>query len=75
MRHASENSGCDNVDRKSITVWWLGEGGWPLEPLLRSPAAREFAHANSILRAGFLTPLNPKGNPEKDDLLRVPFWE
>jgi hypothetical protein len=24
---------------------------------------------------GVLTPLNPEGNPEKEDLLRVPSWE
>jgi hypothetical protein len=31
-------------------------GGWPLEPFFRSPAAREFAIANSILDLGVLTP-------------------
>jgi hypothetical protein len=33
-----------------------GRGGWPLEPPVRSPAAREFADANSFVGAGVLTP-------------------
>ena len=67
----------------------VGRGGWRLEGLDGPPVAGEFTDCERVpLRVrtsspsgnvardhrGF-SPPHPEGNPEKEDLLRVPFWE
>ena len=71
-----ESGGCEpgNADRKEVNraFWEREDGDWSGSSVLQSLGSSLTRTPSS---GWDFSPPHPKGNPEKEHLLRVPFWE